>query len=170
MINVNMGVKSKTVGVEYIPFKRITLEGEQKVFTKMVERKVVKVRNIQKIKKWIRTGATALGVVMSMGTRALASGVTGGTPVLSPLTPSMMMEYGLQIAFLSVSVAVGLSMVLLTVAGMLRMFRKSHEASAWTQDILKGTTQVLISIPSIYVIYKVASYLFRNLNFLSLGL
>lgn len=169
-IKINMSTRTKTAGVEYVPFKKVTISKESKVFTKMMERREVKIRNIQKIKKIMKTMATVTGVSLNLTTKTFASGLTGATPVLSPLTPGVMIEWGLQIAFISVSVAVGLSMILLTVSGMLRMFRKGQESSVWTQDIVKGLIQVLISIPSVYIIYRVASYLFRSLNFLNLGL
>lgn len=168
-IKINMSPRTKTAGVEYVPFKKVTISRESKVFTQMMERKVVKVRNIQKIKKIMKTMATVTGVSLSMGTRAFASGLSGATPILNPITPGVIIEYGLQLAFISISVAVGLAMVLLTVSGMLRMLRRKQEASEMSNDVVKGLVQVLISIPSVYLIYKIASYLFRNLNFLSLG-
>lgn len=168
-VKVNISTRTKAVGVEYIPFKKITLEGEKKVFTKMAERAVVKVTNIQKIKKVLKTMATVTGVSLSLGTRVLASGIKEATPILNPLSPDLIMSYGLQLAFISISVAVSLAMILLTASGVLRMLRKRQESMEMSTDIIKGLVQVLISIPSVYLVYKIASYLFRNLNFLNLG-
>jgi len=173
---INYNAKHKDAWVEYTPFKKVQMQEDATVFMyQNIKEEIMnatgmqKLKKIKQAKKIIRMSLSILGASAGLSTRAFASGVTGNTPLLSPFSPSVMVEYGLQVAFLAVGIAVALSIVLLVIAGTLRMFRKSNEANMWTQDIIKGITQVLISVPSIYIIYRVASYLFRNLNFLSLG-
>ena len=172
---INYDARGKDAWVEYTPFTKVPMEDESVFMYQNIKEEIMSAKGMQKLKKIkqakkiIKMSLSILGASASLTTRTFASGVTGNTPLLNPLNPGVMVEYGLQIAFIAVGVAVALSIVLLVIAGTLRMFRKSHEANVWTQDIIKGITQVLISVPSIYIIYRVASYLFRNLNFLSLG-
>jgi ABC-type amino acid transport system permease subunit len=67
---------------------------------------------------------------------------------------------------LTISVGAGiiLAAILLVLAGMSRMFGKKmrKDATEWTVDIIKGLTQVLISVPIVFVIYYLATLIFKS--------
>ncbi|BEU14770.1 hypothetical protein [Bacillus phage CM1] len=177
VINVNLGAKNLDSQLEYVPFKKVsTITEEPSFLVENVVREVTeateghKVKKVRKLKKLVKVSLSVLAASINIAPRAMASGVTGGTPLLSPLTPAVVMEWGLQLAFIAVAAGVAVAMVTLTTAGVYRMLRKKQEADAWSQDILKGLTQVLISVPSIYLLYYLAKLLFQNLNFLKLAL
>jgi len=172
MINVNMSAKNFSSGVEYIPFKSIMIKNkeaeEQMLFlSETLIQEVISAsekqqyRNIKKMKKFMRTSLSILGLMTGTATKTFAATATSG---ITPLTPAIVMKVGLTVALISVSVGVALSMTMLSIAGIYRMFRKRKEADMWTTDILKGLVQVLISVPTVYLLYFLAQMLFSHLG------
>jgi len=174
--NINLGARNFTEGVEYIPFKKVTeTQAEDKsVFmaTNLIEEVVQEVdgkriKKAKKLKKLLKVAMTVLGVSLNTAPKAFAATTAIAS---STLTPGMIFQYGLVVAGIAVAVGVVTSIVMLSMAGTYRMFGKKQEANAWSQDIIRGLVQVLISIPSVYLLYYLAKLLFDNLDFLKLAL
>lgn len=172
---INLGARNFTEGVEYIPFKKVTTVNEAKsvfMVNKLVEEVMQEVdgkriKKVRKLKKLLKVSMSVLGVSLNTAPKAFAA---TATLTSSALTPGMIFQYGLVVAGIAVAVGVVVAMTMLAVAGIYRMFRKKQEADAWSQDILRGLVQVLISVPSVYLLYFLAKLLFANLDFLKLAL
>ncbi len=121
-------------------------------------------RNVKKMKKLYRNFLLILGGV---GIPSHVSASPLNKTINEPITPELISEFGMTVALITVSIGVALSMTLLSVAGMYRMFRKQKEATAWTNDIIRGLVQILIAIPTVYILYYMAQLLFKNLGTLS---
>ena len=65
-------------------------------------------------------------------------------------------------AKLLAAAGVGCAGVLLSGAGLYRMFKKNKEAMDWSSDIIKGLTQVLIASPTVMLLVYIATLLFGN--------
>lgn len=172
MISVNMSAKSFNSGVEYIPFKSIMIKNkemeDQTLFlVSTLHTEVIngsekqQYKNIKKMKKFLKTSLSILGLMAGTATRAFAATAASG---IDPLTPAIIMKWGITVALISVAVGVALSMTMLTLAGIFRMFRKRKEADMWTTDIIKGLVQVLISVPTVFLLYFLAQMLFSHLS------
>ncbi|WP_341323435.1 hypothetical protein NSQ62_08150 [Solibacillus sp. FSL H8-0523] len=108
-------------------------------------------------------------IIMSPHTVAASSLMTlkPTTTTTPQITPSSIMDWGLQIALIVVSLGVALAISLFAIAGIYRMItRNRKETVEWNTDILKGLTQVLVSIPLIYALFQLAQFVFKNLPFL----
>ncbi|WP_349774038.1 hypothetical protein [Lederbergia lenta] len=105
------------------------------------------------VKSFIATGMSYL----TLSSRSMAQ--TKTTP-LQPEgalgLPIDFIEPMMTLLVLALAVAFVLAMVLMMSAGAMRMFRQKKLANDWTEDILRGFTQILLSIPVIFVIYYVA--------------
>jgi hypothetical protein len=177
MMNINMTVKNPTTGVKYIPFQPMVSEYEQKTLflAESIMEEVMRGsekqqhKGIKKLKKILKISLAALGTGVGTTTRALAAVPTAlpGAPVAATsITPAIVMKWGLTIALISVSAGIALSMIMLSVAGMYRMFRKREKATEWTNDIIKGLVQVLIAVPTVLLLFYLAQILFQHLSVL----
>jgi len=172
MVKINMGAKSLSEGVTYIkPLTQLNVgrtEQEEKVlFTAenllqevMEADGNVRHRKIKSLKRIMKIALTTLGVTAQMAPRALAATAQTG---IAPITPAMIMDYGLTLAFIVVSCGVAFAMIGLTLAGIARMFKRRDIATEWTTDIIKGLVQVLIAIPVVLVLFFIAQHLFQGL-------
>lgn len=122
-------------------------------------------KKTKKLKKILKGFMTTVGVGMQIAPRAFAAGTTAAAS--NPITPALVMKWGLTLALVSVSVGVALAMIMLTVAGMYRMFRKRDLATEWSTDVIKGLVQVLIAVPTVYLLFYLAQIVFKNLPILS---
>jgi hypothetical protein len=122
-------------------------------------------KKIKKLKKLLKASMSVLAAGISMAPKAFAA--TGmAAPAAETITPALVMKWGLTLATISVSAGVAIGFIMLTIAGIYRMFRKRQEADAWSQDIIKGLIQVLIAVPTVYVLYFLAQLLFSHLTVL----
>lgn len=172
MINISLGSKTLDPQVSYIGFKPLVMtENEKKIsfLTNSLLREVMaetgekQLKKIKKLKKLMKVSMSILATVVTLAPKALAA--TGMTAA-ETITPAVVMKWGLTIALISVSAGVAISMTMFTVAGIYRMFRKRKEATEWTTDIVKGLVQVLIAVPTVYVLYFLAQLLFSHLTVL----
>lgn len=100
---------------------------------------------------------------MANTTQVVPSLPTVGNNISSvPGMPPEIMDLLLKLLVISVGSAVVLGAILLIFAGVRRMFGQKKQASEWTVDILKGLTQVLISVPTVFLIYYLISLLFKG--------
>jgi hypothetical protein len=123
-------------------------------------------KNIRKLKKLLRGFAAVAVVGMKTSPKAFAA----TTPALgtgAAITPAVVMQWGLTLALISVSVGVALAMIMLSVAGIYRMFRKRDIATEWSTDVIKGLVQVLIAVPTVYLLFYLAQLVFKNLPVLN---
>jgi hypothetical protein len=124
---------------------------------------------VKEKKKSKRILKSFIGTTMSfiaLSSRSMAQGLATtaphqagmlGLPVDFTDPMIMLIKMALGASFL-------LAMILMIAAGSLRMLRKKKEATEWTTDIIKGFTQVLLSIPIIFLIFYVAVKLLGNLD------
>jgi hypothetical protein len=123
-------------------------------------------KNVKKLKKLLRGFAAVAAVGLKTAPKAFAAPpalAAGGTAI----TPAVVMQWGLTLALISVSVGVALAMIMLSVAGIYRMFRKRDIATEWSTDVIKGLVQVLIAVPTVYLLFYLAQLVFKNLPMLS---
>lgn len=171
MMNVTLGSKTLDPQLSYIGFKPMILNAEEKVsfLADLLLKEVMEVsggkqiKKIKKLKKIVKISISALATVATMAPKALAA---TGITATEAITPAIVMKWGLTLALISVSAGVALSMIMFTVAGIYRMFRKRKESTEWTTDIVKGLVQVLIAVPTVYVLYFLAQILFSHLTVL----
>jgi hypothetical protein len=157
--------------VKYIPFKA---EEEKVLFlAENLMREVVESspkqqsRKIKQLKKLLQGFMVITGANMLLTPAAMAAPAAPAGLESISLTPDTIMQWGLTIALLSVAVGVALSMVMLTIAGIYRMFRKRKEAQEWTEDVIKGLVQVLVAVPTTFLLFWLAQAMFKNLPMLS---
>ncbi|WZK93438.1 hypothetical protein [Bacillus phage BvP] len=122
-------------------------------------------KKIKQMKRLLKLSLSVLGVMVGATPKSFA--VTAAATATNPVTPAIVMQWGLTVAMISVSVGVALSMSLLTLAGVYRMMRKRKEAEQWTTDIIRGLVQVLVSIPVVYLLFYLAQVVFKSLPILN---
>ncbi|QQO40502.1 hypothetical protein 000TH008_74 [Bacillus phage 000TH008] len=181
MINLTISPKELIPGVTYVnPTSTFVLgkkkeEVEDRVLfmAETLKREVMcgeenqKIKKIKKLKKLLKVSLTVCGVGMQISPKVFAAGTTAVKAGGTAITPAVVMEFGLTLALITVSVGVALSMSLLALAGVYRMMRKREEATAWSTDIIKGLVQVLVSIPIVYLLFYLTQTVFKNLPVLS---
>lgn len=125
-------------------------------------------KKIRQLKKLLKVSISALATMISIAPKTFAMSPMGTmtTSTSEAITPTVVMKWGMTIALVSVSAGIALGAVMLSVAGIYKMFRKRKEANEWTQDIIKGLVQVLISVPTVFVLYFLAQFLFGRLTVL----
>ncbi|UPI12196.1 hypothetical protein [Bacillus phage SBSphiJ2] len=182
MIELKISAKELTPGVKYAkPITEFTLGGdaygdalrEKVLFTAETLKKEVmqgaerqRLKKVKKLKKLLKVSLTVFGVGLKMSPAAMAA-TTATAPITNSITPAMVMSWGLNLALISVSVGVALSMTLLTLAGIYRMMRKRKEAEEWSVDVIKGLVQVLVAVPVVYLLFYLAQTVFKSLPILS---
>ncbi|ATN94425.1 hypothetical protein BSP9_076 [Bacillus phage BSP9] len=127
-------------------------------------------KKIKQLKKLLKGFVVVMGAGIQATPKAFAAApLTGATTsaAANQITPAMVMSWGLNLALISVSVGVALSMTLLTLAGIYRMMRKRKEAEEWTTDVIKGLVQVLVAVPVVYLLFYLAQTVFKSLPILS---
>lgn len=127
-------------------------------------------KKIKQLKKLLKGFVVVMGAGIQATPKAFAAApLTGATTTAAAnqITPALVMKWGLNLALISVSVGVALSMTLLTLAGIYRMMRKRKEAEEWTTDVIKGLVQVLVAVPVVYLLFYLAQTVFKSLPILS---
>lgn len=127
-------------------------------------------KKIKQLKKLLKGFVVVMGAGIQATPKAFAAAPLIGattTAAANQITPAMVMSWGLNLALISVSVGVALSMTLLTLAGIYRMMRKRKEAEEWTTDVIKGLVQVLVAVPVVYLLFYLAQTVFKSLPILS---
>lgn len=122
-------------------------------------------KKIRQLKKLARKFGVILGVKVGMPTLAFAAGT--GTVAAQTITPAVILHWGVMLALITVSIGVAISMSMLAIAGIYRMFRRADEATEWSTDIVKGLVQVLVAVPIVYVVFTIAQHMFKALPALS---
>ncbi|AYJ75274.1 hypothetical protein BSP36_187 [Bacillus phage BSP36] len=122
-------------------------------------------KKIKQMKRLLKLSLSVLGVMVGATPKSFA--VTTAATATNLVTPAIVMQWGLTVAMISVSVGVALSMSLLTLAGIYRMMRKRKEAEQWTTDIIRGLVQVLVAVPVVYLLFYLAQTVFKSLPILS---
>lgn len=173
MVKINIGAKNLTSGVKYIqPVTNIqgnlTKQEEQVLFMAATLKEEVlqgtveqQAKQAKKLKKIVKGFLVAGGVAIQTAPRALATGLQA--TATNPITPATILDYGMTLAFILVASGVAFAMIALTAAGVARMFKRRDIADAWSTDIVKGLVQVLISIPTVLLLFYIAQMVFKNL-------
>ena len=123
------------------------------------------IKKIRQLKKLFRKFAVVFGVKVGMASPAFAATVATGAA--QTITPAIILHWGIMLALITVSIGVAISMSMLAIAGIYRMFRRRDEATEWSVDIVKGLVQVLVAVPIVYVVFTVAQHMFKALPALS---
>lgn len=162
--------------VTYRPFTKVNVNNksmeEQALFlVKNLREEVMKGtesqqrKKIKQMKRLLKLSLSVLGAMVGATPKSFA--VTTAATTTNPVTPAIVMQWGLTVAMISVSVGVALSMTLLTLAGIYRMMRKRKEAEQWTTDIIRGLVQVLVAVPVVYLLFYLAQTVFKSLPILN---
>lgn len=176
-MSVNISTRKFNEGVTYNPFEKMTIYPKEERVTFLAETLLKEVmqgteeqrrKRIKKLKKIYTKFVSVLGASVMMAPKAFAAEGTTKAVLLGTgtITPAVVMKWGLTLALLTVSAGVALSGSLLAIAGIYRMFRKRDAAEEWTTDIIKGLVQVLIAVPTVYVLFYLAQFVFKNLPML----
>ncbi|WJV20717.1 hypothetical protein QU593_09905 [Rossellomorea marisflavi] len=106
---------------------------------------------------------------MTLSSRSMAQ---SSTETVNPMgiggIPQELMEPLLQILAGTLGCSVVFAMILLISSGVMRMLRQREKAIAWNTDIIKGLVQILISIPTISVLYVIVTKLLAHFDIFTL--
>jgi len=170
-MKINIGAKGMVEGVSYIrPVSELAVKGSKEdgmlFMVNNLKEEVLtgssaqQLKNAKKLKKLLRGLTVVLAASIQMAPRAFAATMettSGG------ITPDQIMQWGYSLAAISVSAGIAMSMVMLGIAGIMRMLNKRDMATNLTTDIIKGLVQVLVSVPTVMILFYLAQYMFRNL-------
>lgn len=155
--------------VNYVsPLKSISLEGNQDFLFRNLEWEVkrTKKKDLKKYAKICRAALTTSLLLLGLAHPAFAA-----TDVLIPgsagsnvLMPKDIVTIGLWIIGISATISSVLAVILMQLAGGYRMLRKENkrDATEWTQEIMKGYTQIILAPVIILAIAFIAYLLFGN--------
>ncbi|MCA1021619.1 hypothetical protein [Halobacillus litoralis] len=124
----------------------------------------------EKEKEEVKRGGWVLPLSMAASILVIPNVAFAETQTPAIFDPEKITSLGIQAATLCVGASVAISSILLSVAGVYRMLRKKKEAAEWTTDIIKGLVQSLVAIPTVYLLYYVATTLFKNVEGLTKNL
>lgn len=135
--------------------------GQQKKNTKQLKRLFFQFSKI----------ALSIGMVSILGmhmlsphTVAASTLIKVNAPTTPEITPTVIIDWGLQIALLVMAAGFALSMIMFGFVGMYQMVtRKRDVVIEWNSDIVKGLVQVLVSIPLVYALFLLAQFVFKRL-------
>lgn len=106
---------------------------------------------------------------LALSSKSMAATLNPTTelPASSVGMPAELMDFMMTSLLIVVGVGIFLSAILMVSAGIMRMLGKKRrkEAEDWSVDILKGLTQVLLSVPTIFLIYYLVSMILKSSGF-----
>lgn len=169
---LNLCVKKPNNLVNYIPSNPITI-GELPVnFQPKIILEEVKSLSRKGRKKFQRVAKTFLMTTISflaLSSKSMAATLNPATelPVSSVGIPAELMDFMMTSLLIVVGVGIFLSAILMVSAGIMRMLgkRRRKEAEDWSVDIIKGFTQVLLAVPTIFLIYYLVSMILKSSGF-----
>jgi len=170
-MKINIQAKSLTEGVKYIqPAKEVTFTNEtERGMAFIVETLYREVtagsptqqnKKVKQLKKVVRSLMVVLAASIQTAPKAFAATADIANQTL---TPALILKWGTSLALLAVSASVSLSMIMLAVAGLLRMLNKRDMATNLSTDIVKGLVQSLVAIPLVSLLFYLAQIVFKNL-------
>jgi hypothetical protein len=165
-----LSCKSLEENTKYIhPIKELNLDdwkNEGDFFIKEIKQEVVKLNQStkRKFKKICQTTIVTFASTFALVTPALADSPTAQvtSQVLDGFMPKDLAVYGLVLIGVLAMASTILAILLMQLAGGLKMLRKSKDANEWMTDIMKGYTIVIVSPVLILTIAIVAYLLFGN--------
>jgi hypothetical protein len=173
-MKINIKSKELVPGVTYSrPYMTVNTEDRVLFLADILQKEVIvgtveqQLKRAKKLKKLLKGFVTVVGVGLKMTPKAFAATTPAITTGATAITPAVVMQWGLTLALISVSVGVALAMIMLSVAGIYRMFRKRDIATEWSTDVIKGLVQVLIAVPTVYLLFYLAQLVFKNLPVLN---
>ncbi|PKR82875.1 hypothetical protein [Heyndrickxia camelliae] len=118
-------------------------------------------------KKYQKIIKTFIGTTVSflmLSSRSMAQGLAGtaSQPSSTLGLPPDFIEPILLLIKMALGGSFLLAILLMIAAGTLRMLRQKKQAVEWSNDIIRGFTQILLSIPVIFLIFYVAIKLLGN--------
>lgn len=170
MVMINFQSKGMDPKVTYRGFVPIGIEEKVLFLSENLKREVMEAdggkqkKKVKQLQSLLKASLSVLAVGISLAPKAFAAAGMVAPVASETITPALIMKWGLTLALISVSAGVALSMTMLSIAGIYRMFRKKDKATEWTQDIVKGLVQVLIAVPIVYTLYFLAQILFSHLT------
>ncbi len=148
-------------------WKQITKELDQtdfmirNILKEVEDANTKKRKEMKRVLKAIRISGVSILIMMLQTQMAFAETIGTGAEII---TPSEATKFGLQLALIAVGASFGIAAIALVGAGVARMFRQKKMARDWTTDILKGLAQVVVAIPTVYLIFYLSLNLFGNLE------
>jgi hypothetical protein len=175
MVLVNLCVKERNPLVKYHfsqPFivnnDTFTLNDVNfHIPTLIKEVKRLSKNKIKEYKKISQTFLVAVSSFLILPLRSMASTLPNAIPVTSNLPksaegiPPELLALLIQLLTIAVGGAVFVAAIMLAVTGIAKMFRVKG-ITQWTSDILKGLFQALAAIPVVFLIYYLATLLFKG--------
>lgn len=169
-VKLTISVRKLEQEVKYNkPHQQIHWNEQSKPFLTQTLLEEVKQLPKKEKKKYAVIAKTLL--LTSISTLALVNPTFAATSVETvaqqqgTIMPKDIMEIGMYLIGLCTIISTVLAIILSQLAGGYRMLRKEKEATAWTSDILKGYTQIILSPVIIVTIAFLAYLLFGGSQF-----
>lgn len=173
MVWVNISVKEADSLVSYTHFRSFKVNnvigtGKTVNFhipTLIKEVKQTPKKELKSIRNQIVTFLTTASAFTMLPLRSMAASVPATTlPKTATGIPPELMDLMIMLLTISVGAGIILAAILLVLAGMSRMFGKKmrKDATEWTVDILRGLIQILVSVPIVFILYYVATLIFKS--------
>ena len=155
--------------IEGMVFLAETLKTEVITGTKKKQKKNLK--QLKRLFFQFTKIALTIGTASLLGTYTLSPNSVAAstilkmtTPTTPEITPSMIIDWGFQIALLVMATGFALAAIMFGIVGIYQMvMRKKDVVIEWNSDIVKGLIQVLVSIPLVYALYLLAQFVFKRL-------
>jgi hypothetical protein len=151
-------VETNTVRINNVNFHIPTLAQEVKQLPK---------RKLKEYKKTIQTFIVTVSSFLILPLKSMANTLPNTITTTSPLPktaegiPPELLDLLIQLLTIAVGGAVFIAAIMLAVTGIAKMFRVKG-ITQWTSDILKGLFQALAAIPVVFLIYYLATLLFKG--------
>jgi hypothetical protein len=122
---------------------------------------------IKEYKKISQTFLITASSFLMLSSKSMASTLPSAVPVTTNLPktaegiPPELLALLIQLLTIAVGGAVFVAAIMLAVTGIAKMFRVKG-ITQWTSDILKGLFQALAAIPVVFLIYYLATLLFKG--------
>lgn len=133
-------------------FPKIQIEKEVMTLSKKEKKQFIKIA-----KSFILTTTAFL----TFASRSMANTLPTALPVSAEMGLTEILSEILKGA---IGISTFLAAILMVVAGILLMLKKRKESSDWTSDIIKGYVQILIGVPTIFLLGYVARLLLGDIE------
>lgn len=121
-----------------------------------------KLRKYQKVTQtFLATASSFLILPLNSMASTLPTNATTSLPTEAVGIPPELMELMVTMLTIVVGGAVFIAAIMLSVTGIGKMFRVKG-ITQWTSDILKGLFQALAAVPVVFIVYYLATLLFKG--------
>jgi hypothetical protein len=157
LVNYNLSnpiaIEKETVSLNIVNFQML-----------LKEVKRTPKRKLKEYQKTIKTFLMTMSSFAILPLNSMANSqatTTSSLPKTSEGLPPELLELLLQLLTIAVAGGIIIAAIMLVVTGVGKMFRIKG-ITQWTSDILKGLFQVLAAVPVVFLIYYLATLLFKG--------